>query len=76
MRCRRSRRWSLSRRRLLHGYKRLLNHSLSLGVNLSLGWESPAFGARIALNHKSPYLLEVGGQKLVLRKTWELPLRL
>lgn len=29
-------------------------------VNLSLGWESPAFGARIALNHKSPYLLEVG----------------
>ncbi|WP_158218913.1 TonB-dependent receptor [Roseateles aquatilis] len=29
-------------------------------INLSLGWESPAFGARIALNHKSPYLLEVG----------------
>ncbi|WP_416759446.1 TonB-dependent receptor [Roseateles sp. So40a] len=29
-------------------------------VNLSVGWESPAFGARVALNHKSPYLLEVG----------------
>lgn len=29
-------------------------------INLSLGWESPAFGARVALNHKSPYLLEVG----------------
>lgn len=29
-------------------------------LNLSLGWESPAFGARVALNHKSPYLLEVG----------------
>jgi len=29
-------------------------------INLSLGWESPAFAARLALNHKSPYLLEVG----------------
>lgn len=29
-------------------------------LNLSLGWESPAFGARLAVNHKSPYLLEVG----------------
>ncbi len=29
-------------------------------INLNLGWESPAFGARVALNHKSPYLLEVG----------------
>ncbi|UXH78736.1 TonB-dependent receptor [Roseateles amylovorans] len=29
-------------------------------LNLNLGWESPAFGARVALNHKSPYLLEVG----------------
>ncbi|MET0210410.1 MAG: TonB-dependent receptor, partial [Burkholderiaceae bacterium] len=29
-------------------------------LNLSLGWESPALGARLALNHKSPYLLEVG----------------
>lgn len=29
-------------------------------INLSVGWESPAFAARLALNHKSPYLLEVG----------------
>ncbi|SEK79747.1 TonB-dependent receptor [Roseateles sp. YR242] len=29
-------------------------------INLSLVWESPAFAARLALNHKSPYLLEVG----------------
>ena len=29
-------------------------------VNLSLGWEGQGLSARIALNHKSPYLLEVG----------------
>lgn len=29
-------------------------------INLNIGWESPAFGVRLAVNHKSPYLLEVG----------------
>lgn len=29
-------------------------------VNLSLGWEGQGISARLALNHKSPYLLEVG----------------
>lgn len=29
-------------------------------VNLSLGWERKGFGARLALNNKSAYLLEVG----------------
>lgn len=28
--------------------------------NLSLGWEGQGFSTRLALNHKSPYLLEVG----------------
>lgn len=28
--------------------------------NLSLGWEGHGFNTRLALNHKSPYLLEVG----------------
>ena len=29
-------------------------------VNLSLGWEGHGISTRLALNHKSPYLLEVG----------------
>lgn len=29
-------------------------------LNAVLGWESPAFGVRLAANHKSAYLLEVG----------------
>lgn len=29
-------------------------------LNLSLGWEGQGFSTRLALNHKSPYLLEVG----------------
>jgi TonB-dependent receptor len=29
-------------------------------LNLSLGWEGHGFSTRLALNHKSPYLLEVG----------------
>jgi TonB-dependent receptor len=28
--------------------------------NAAVGWESPAFGVRLAANHKSRYLLEVG----------------
>jgi TonB-dependent receptor len=44
-------------------------------LNASLGWESAAWGARLALNHKSPYLLEVGDvldasqDRLVARQT-------
>ena len=29
-------------------------------MNLSVGWEGHGISTRLALNHKSPYLLEVG----------------
>lgn len=39
-------------------------------VNLSLGWEGRGFSARVALNHKSAYLLEVGDVFDARKDSW------
>ncbi len=39
-------------------------------VNLSLGWERKGFGARLALNNKSAYLLEVGDVLNASKDQW------
>ena len=39
-------------------------------VNLSLGWEGRGFGTRLALNHKSAYLLEVGDVLDAAKDQW------